>query len=229
MNKNLKKTATGDELRAKIPMDAWLPFHFHLIDLNDGMLTIAPLYDAEESHLRILFKAIEDRGFFVKDIDLEIWDRERLYLTLQDAHSLVFDRPNKFLVELVEKPTDKEMALAFWEAVLKEALQQAVSVVSFHYNRDKTSQEESPCCIYFESVFYKEKEKFQEKEMAYALPKQVMWSVIKALYKKIGVKVKSSDDVFQTRFLFDWFEETLEIKLVRTIIDDDKKEIRLYL
>ena len=65
--------------------------------------------------------------------------------------------------------------------------------------------------------------------MAYALPKQVMWSVIKALYKKIGVKVKSSDDVFQTRFLFDWFEETLEIKLVRTIIDDDKKEIRLYL
>ena len=44
----IKDMATGDQLRAILPVQAWLPLSIHLIGLRDGVLRIAPLHDLKK-------------------------------------------------------------------------------------------------------------------------------------------------------------------------------------
>ncbi len=87
----LRTNASGDELRTRLPIDVWLGFNVHLIGLSKGVLTVAPLYEMSEVFVRKLRHAMLRRGYFMKDIEVELWDRKDLYEELRYAHGRVYD------------------------------------------------------------------------------------------------------------------------------------------
>ncbi|MBU6236013.1 MAG: hypothetical protein KGQ41_09225, partial [Alphaproteobacteria bacterium] len=78
-----KDTATGDQLRSILPVQAWLPLSIHLIGLDRGILKIAPLFDLTQRQQDSLVSVVRRSGFFVERIEMEVWDRAELIETLR--------------------------------------------------------------------------------------------------------------------------------------------------
>ena len=47
----VRSNATGDQLRAILPVQAWLPLNIHLVSMEEGVLKIAPLNELSEKQL----------------------------------------------------------------------------------------------------------------------------------------------------------------------------------
>ena len=213
-------SASGDELREKTPMEAWLSFSFHLVGLEDGVLKIAPLYDAEENHLRVLTQALDECGFVVKDVDLQIWDREKLYLELQQDYHLVFDRAYKMLANLIDDPKDEQSSELFVDSVIKEAIRFGSNKILFILNEDDKTQITEPSNI----AYLLEK---GSKEVAYVMPQAIMKAIFKTLYKLSTNDGKNEDGLVEYSFSFVWFQTTHAIKIIEKKLDNNKKEITL--
>src|SRR5262245_27372042 len=91
----IKDRATGDQLRAVLPVQSWLPLSIHLIGLRDGVLRIAPLHDLNDRQLETLFSTANRSGFHVERVEVEVWDRKELTDTLRSVHDLSADRCEK--------------------------------------------------------------------------------------------------------------------------------------
>lgn len=123
----IKDRATGDQLRAALPVQAWLPLHIHLISLRDSVLNIAPLNDMNERQIESLVSTANRSGFHVEKINIEIWDRKELTDTLRSVHDLSADRCEKTL-SLWLGDTDNGLLLnQFQRDMLAEALQMRAS------------------------------------------------------------------------------------------------------
>lgn len=92
-----KYNATGDQLRAVMPVQAWMPLNVHLIGLFEGVLQVAPLYDLNERQQDNLIATVRRSGFHVDSISIELWDRGELIETLRRVHDLSADRTEKTL------------------------------------------------------------------------------------------------------------------------------------
>ncbi|MCB1538441.1 MAG: Flp pilus assembly complex ATPase component TadA [Rhodospirillales bacterium] len=122
-----KDTATGDQLRSILPVQAWLPLSIHLIGLDRGMLKVAPLHDMNERQKETLVSVVRRTGFRVESLETEIWDRAELIETLRTVHDLSADRCEKTLAEWLSDIDNGLMLNQFLRDMLAEALQMRAS------------------------------------------------------------------------------------------------------
>lgn len=123
----IKDRATGDQLRAVLPVQSWLPLSIHLIGLRDSVLRVAPLHDLNDRQIESLLSTANRSGFHVERVEVEVWDRKELIDTLRSVHDLSADRCEKTL-SLWLGDTDNGLLLnQFQRDMLAEALQMRAS------------------------------------------------------------------------------------------------------
>jgi len=124
---SIKDRATGDQLRAVLPVQSWLPLSIHLIGLRDGVLRIAPLHDLNQRQIDNLISTASRSGFFVERVEVEMWDRKELIDTLRSVHDLSADRCEKTLAMWMADPDNGLLLNQFQRDMLAEALQMRAS------------------------------------------------------------------------------------------------------
>ncbi|MGH1456675.1 MAG: GspE/PulE family protein [Alphaproteobacteria bacterium] len=123
----IKDRATGDQLRAVLPVQAWLPLRIHLVALRDSILRIAPLHDLNDRQIENLISTANRSGFRVDGVEVEVWDRKELVDTLRSVHDQSADRCEKTL-SLWLGDTDNGLLLnQFQRDMMAEALQMRAS------------------------------------------------------------------------------------------------------
>ncbi len=123
----IKDRATGDQLRAVLPVQSWLPLRIHLVALRDAILRVAPLHDLNERQIETLISTARRSGFHVEKVEVEVWDRKELTDTLRSVHDLSADRCEKTL-SLWLSDTDNGLLLnQFQRDMMAEALQMRAS------------------------------------------------------------------------------------------------------
>lgn len=123
----IKDRATGDQLRAVLPVQSWLPLSIHLIGLRDGVFRIAPLHDLNDRQVEALMSTANRSGFHVERIEVEMWDRKELIDTLRSVHDLSADRCEKTLSLWLEDSDNGLLLNQFQRDMLAEALQMRAS------------------------------------------------------------------------------------------------------
>ncbi len=123
----IKDRATGDQLRAVLPVQSWLPLSIHLIGLRDGVLRIAPLHDLNARQIDNLFSTANRSGFHVERVEIEVWDRKELTDTLRSVHDLSADRCEKTLALWLADSDNGLLLNQFQRDLMAEALQMRAS------------------------------------------------------------------------------------------------------
>lgn len=123
----IKDRATGDQLRAILPVQSWLPLSIHLIGLREGVMRIAPLHDLNDRQIENLLSTANRSGFHVNKIEIEVWDRKELIDTLRSVHDLSADRCEKTLSLWLSDSDNGLLLNQFQRDMLAEALQMRAS------------------------------------------------------------------------------------------------------
>ncbi|MBI1300870.1 MAG: type II/IV secretion system family protein [Alphaproteobacteria bacterium] len=123
----IKDRATGDQLRAVLPVQSWLPLSVHLIGLQDSVLKIAPLHDLNDRQIENLISTATRCGFNVDRIEVEVWDRKELTDTLRSVHDLSADRCEKTLSLWLGDVDNGLLLNQFQRDMMAEALQMRAS------------------------------------------------------------------------------------------------------
>lgn len=123
----IKDRATGDQLRAVLPVQSWLPLSIHLIGLRDSVLRVAPLHDLNDRQVESLLSTANRSGFHVERIEVEVWDRKELIDTLRSVHDLSADRCEKTLSLWLADSDNGLLLNQFQRDMLAEALQMRAS------------------------------------------------------------------------------------------------------
>lgn len=126
-DESIKDRATGDQLRAVLPVQSWLPLSIHLIGLRDSVLRIAPLHDLNDRQVESLKSTANRSGFHVEKIEVEVWDRKELVDTLRSVHDLSADRTEKTLSLWLADVDNGLLLNQFQRDMLAEALQMRAS------------------------------------------------------------------------------------------------------
>lgn len=130
----VRTNATGDQLRAMLPVQSWLPLNIHLVSLEDGVLKIAPLNELTEKQLTNLKSTANRSGFHVDQVEIELWDRAELTSTLQSVHDLSADRTEKTLSSWLLDIDNGLLLNQFQRDMLAEALQLRASDIHIVQN-----------------------------------------------------------------------------------------------
>ena len=126
-DEGVKDRATGDQLRAILPVQSWLPLSIHLIGLRDAVMRIAPLHDLNDRQVETLISTAQRSGFHVEKIEVEVWDRKELIDTLRSVHDLSADRCEKTLAQWLTDPDNGLLLNQFQRDMMAEALQMRAS------------------------------------------------------------------------------------------------------
>lgn len=126
-DEGIKDRASGDQLRAILPVQSWLPLSIHLIGLRDGVLRIAPLHDPNERQIDALISTARRSGLHVERVEIEIWDRKELIDTLRSVHDLSADRCEKTLALWLADSDNGLLLNQFQRDMMAEALQMRAS------------------------------------------------------------------------------------------------------
>lgn len=122
-----KDNASGDQLRASLPVQCWLPVNIHLIGLDSGVLHIAPLHEMTERQADTLISTARRSGYKVNSIEVELWDRTELTQTLRSVQDLSADRCEKTLSSWLADLDNGLLLNQFQRDMLAEALQMRAS------------------------------------------------------------------------------------------------------
>jgi general secretion pathway protein E len=122
-----RDSATGDQLRALLPVQAWLPLSIHLVNLDKGVLVVAPLHELTDRQAQNLVNTANRTGFKVQRIETQMWDRADLMKTLQAVHDLSADRCEKTLAIWLNDLDNGLLLNQFQRDMLAEALQMRAS------------------------------------------------------------------------------------------------------
>ncbi len=123
----VKDRATGDQLRAVLPVQSWLPLSVHLIALQDSILRIASLHDLNDRQIETLISTANRSGFHVDSVEIEVWDRKELTDTLRSVHDLSADRCEKTLSLWLADVDNGLLLNQFQRDMMAEALQMRAS------------------------------------------------------------------------------------------------------
>lgn len=126
-DESIKDRATGDQLRAVLPVQSWLPLSVHLISLKDSVLRIAPLNELNDRQIETLISTSNRSGFHVERVESEIWDRKELVDTLRSVHDLSADRCEKTLSLWIADIDNGLLLNQFQRDMMAEALQMRAS------------------------------------------------------------------------------------------------------
>jgi type II secretory ATPase GspE/PulE/Tfp pilus assembly ATPase PilB-like protein len=122
-----RDSASGDQLRANLPVQSWLPLSIHLVGLEKGLLTLAPLHELSERQIQNLKNTAIRIGYKIERVEMEIWDRAELLRTLQSVHDLSADRCEKTLATWLGDIDNGLLLNQFQRDMLAEALQARAS------------------------------------------------------------------------------------------------------
>lgn len=122
-----RDSATGDQLRALLPVQTWLPLSIHLVGLEKGVLTVAPLHELTERQAQNLKNTTLRSGFKVEKIETQMWDRADLTKTLHAVHDLSAHRCEKTLSNWLGDINNGLLLNQFQRDLLAEALQMRAS------------------------------------------------------------------------------------------------------
>lgn len=122
-----RDTATGDQLRALLPVQIWMPLSIHLVNLDKGILTVAPLYELTERQLTNLKNTALRIGLKIERIETELWDRSELLKTLHAVRDLSADRCEKTLATWLNDIDNGLLLNQFQRDMLAESLQMRAS------------------------------------------------------------------------------------------------------
>jgi type II secretory ATPase GspE/PulE/Tfp pilus assembly ATPase PilB-like protein len=123
----VKESATGDKLRAVLPVQSWLPLSIHLIGLRDKVMRIASLHELNERQIETLISTTNRSGFHVDRVEVEVWDRKELIDTLRSVHDLSADRCEKTLALWLADSDNGLLLNQFQRDLMAEALQMRAS------------------------------------------------------------------------------------------------------
>ncbi len=126
-DESIKDRATGDQLRAVLPVQAWLPLSVHLISLKDSVLRIAPLDELSDRQIQTLISTSNRSGFHVESVESEVWDRKELVDTLRSVHDLSAERCEKTLSLWIADIDNGLLLNQFQRDMMAEALQMRAS------------------------------------------------------------------------------------------------------
>ena len=122
-----RDSATGDQLRALLPVQTWLPLSIHLVGLEKAVLTVAPLHELTERQAQNLKNTTLRSGFKVEKIETQMWDRADLLKTLHAVHDLSADRCEKTLSSWLSDIDNGLLLNQLQRDLLAEALQMRAS------------------------------------------------------------------------------------------------------
>ena len=122
-----RESATGDQLRALLPVQTWLPLSIHLVHLDKGVLTVAPLHELTERQIQNLKNTANRSGFKVNSVESQMWDRADLLKTLHAVHDLSADRCEKTLSIWLSDIDNGLLLNQFQRDLMAEALQMRAS------------------------------------------------------------------------------------------------------
>ncbi|MGH1375360.1 MAG: GspE/PulE family protein [Alphaproteobacteria bacterium] len=213
----IKDRATGDQLRAVLPVQSWLPLRIHLIGLRDGVLKIAPLHDLNERQLDSLTCTAQRSGFKIDDVEVEIWDRKELMDTLRSVHDLSADRCEKTL-SLWLSDTDNGLLLnQFQRDMMAEALQMRASDI--HLLQDNNPA--SPNWIQYRID--------GDLIPMHLLPGEAMARLTTLLKREAGLNFGDRTTPKDGRFGFQWQGRTIDVRVAAGPQAQDGEKLTLRL
>jgi type II secretory ATPase GspE/PulE/Tfp pilus assembly ATPase PilB-like protein len=133
----IRDTATGDQLRSIVPVQAWLPLDVHLVNLHDGILELAPVYDLTERQKENLVATIRRCGFQVDDVQIQLWDRGELLEQMRRVHDNSAERCETTLSSWIRDMDNGLLLNAFVRDMISEALQLRASDI--HVQQDNST------------------------------------------------------------------------------------------
>ncbi|MDH5722466.1 MAG: ATPase, T2SS/T4P/T4SS family [Alphaproteobacteria bacterium] len=214
---SIKDRATGDQLRAVLPVQAWLPLNIHLIGLKEGILKIAPLYEMNDRQLENLISTTRRSGFHVDRIEIEVWDRKELMDTLRSVRDLSADRCEKTLA-LWLGDTDNGLLLnQFQRDMMAEALQMRASDV--HLVQDNNP--EAPNWIQYRID--------GDLMPMHLLPAEAMARLTTLLKREAGLNFGDRTTPKDGRFSFQWQGRTIDVRVAAGPQAQDGEKLTLRL
>ncbi len=126
-DETIRDRASGDQLRAILPVQSWLPLSIHMVGLRDGIMRIAPLHELNDRQIETLLSTANRSGLHVEKIEVEVWDRKELIDTLRSVHDLSADRCEKTLAMWLDDVDNGLLLNQFQRDLMAEALQQRAS------------------------------------------------------------------------------------------------------
>lgn len=197
----IKDRATGDQLRAVLPVQSWLPLSIHLIALRESVLRVAPLHELTQKQIESLISTANRSGFHVDKIEMEIWDRKELMDTLRSVHDLSADRCEKTL-GLWLADTDNALLLnQFQRDMLAEALQMRASDI--HLVQDNNA--EAPNWIQYRID--------GDLMPMHLLPAEAMARLTTLLKRDAGLNFGDRTTPKDGRFTFQWQGRAIDVRV----------------
>ena len=214
---SIKDRATGDQLRAVLPVQAWLPLNIHLIGLKEGILKIAPLYEMNDKQFESLISTTRRSGFHVERIEIEVWDRKELMDTLRSVRDLSADRCEKTL-SLWLGDTDNGLLLnQFQRDMMAEALQMRASDI--HLVQDNNP--EAPNWIQYRID--------GDLMPMHLLPAEAMARLTTLLKRDAGLNFGDRTTPKDGRFSFQWQGRTIDVRVAAGPQAQDGEKLTLRL
>jgi len=216
-DEGVKDRATGDQLRAVLPVQSWLPLSIHLIGLRDSVLRIAPLHDLNERQIESLKSTANRSGFHVERVEVEIWDRKELIDTLRSVHDLSADRCEKTLSLWLGDVDNGLMLNQFQRDMLAEALQMRASDI--HLVQDNNP--EAPNWIHYRID--------GDMMPMHLLPSDAMARLTTLLKRDAGLNFGDRTTPKDGRFGFTWQGRAIDIRVAAGPQAQDGEKLTLRL
>ncbi|MCB1782480.1 MAG: Flp pilus assembly complex ATPase component TadA [Alphaproteobacteria bacterium] len=216
-DEGIKDRATGDQLRAVLPVQSWLPLRVHLIGLKDAVLKIAPLHELNERQLKALLSTATRSGFHVDRIEIEVWDRKELLDTLRAVHDLSADRCEKTLAEWLMDTDNGLLLNQFQRDMMAEALQMRASDV--HLLQDNNP--ESPNWIQYRID--------GDLMPMHLLPPESMARLTTLIKREAGLNFGDRTTPKDGRFSFTWQGRAIDVRVAAGPQAQDGEKLTLRL
>ncbi len=213
----IKDRATGDQLRALLPVQSWLPLSIHLIGLRDGVLRVAPLHDMKERQVETLKSTAVRCGLHVERVEVEIWDRKELIDTLRSVHDLSADRCEKTLSMWLDDPDNGILLNQFQRDMLAEALQMRASDI--HLLQDNNT--ETPNWIQYRID--------GDLMPVHLLPNEAMARLTTLLKRDAGLNFGDRTTPKDGRFGFTWQGRSIDVRVAAGPQAQDGEKLTLRL
>lgn len=212
----IKTRATGDQLRAALPVQSWLPLSIHLIGLQDGVLKIAPLEELNAKQQKNFISTAVRSGFQVEKLDMEIWDRAELIETLRAVHDLSADRCEKTLSQWMGDIDNGILLNRFERDMLAEALQMRASDI--HLVQENS---DAPNWIKYRID--------GDLMPIHLLPSEAMARLTTLLKRNAGLNFGDRVTPKDGRFSFTWQGRTIDVRVAAGPQAQDGEKITLRL
>ena len=213
----IRDSASGDQLRAILPVQSWLPLSIHLVGLEKSVLKIAPLYDLNDRQIEALISTANRSGLQVDKIEIEVWDRGELLETLRSVHDLSADRCEKTLSQWLFDVDNGLLLNQFQRDMMAEALQMRASDV--HLLQDNNP--DSPNWIRYRID--------GDLVPMHLLPPDAMARLTTLLKRDAGLNFGDRTTPKDGRFTFTWQGRSIDVRVAAGPQAQDGEKLTLRL